>query len=697
MLGRRILATAALACGAMLVLPTLGQEIIMPGPGIPKVRFTKDSLFKFFGTPKLGIPTGKAMAAATHMLNGYIVVPFGEDAELGRGGWYFFDASKLPKSMPTVRILYSTKSLREQNVICFRKDPDGKIYAAIMGIDGVQILDWTDAPRTSKELTYLKLPGERSTDYDGPWWISWQGRYMYCGGVSAGLFIVDTENPAQPVIVKTIPNSQLGNFRASSCIAVGNRLYLGEQDVGFGQSILDIGDPVNPRLLAINTDNLSMMYSQVVNGNLLLVAGRSQAFKIYDISNDSKITLLGRIPEATGMSYVHFQDGIVHAGSNGFAQTANNQGGEGYWKIDIRDPRNPKVLKHIDSHGDADGYSLLANKNYHLDWNVPVGNFIFTTDDMLFGSGVFAHAEEPDTLPAKVNMVMPRPGATNQPVTSRIGLTFTDQITPESIGPNALGIYAAGNTTQLDGYYTVAQGLVQFSPKQSLLPNTTYHIVVKKGGLRDYAGNPIDSAYESVFSTGTTVAAYTSLPAGSITAGATDAAAANPAERVTDGDLSTFWRTSGAAKPLPHDLTLAFDQAHSLGRMTYYPPQGSSLDGTITRWELWVSQDGTNFAKQDGGEWVDDANPKTVVLPSVTARAIRLRALAGRGGFAAAAEIRVERFQGLTGFAARESRATKDSQTSQNAGVEKPFGLRFRVFQKLWNLLGQQIPDQPTR
>lgn len=692
--GRRFGAIATLALGALLATPSWGQEIPMPGKGIPKVRFSKDSLFKFFGSPKLGIPAGRAMAAATHMLNGYVVVPFGENAELGRGGWYFFDASNLPRTMPAVRILYSTQSLREQNVICFRKDPDGRIYAAIMGIDGIQFLDWTDAPRTSKELTYLRLPGERSTDYDGPWWVTWQGRYMYAGGVSAGLFIIDTQNPSQPVIVKTIPNSQLGNFRASSCIAVGNRLYLGEQDIGMGQSILDIGDPVNPKLLAINTDNQSMMYSQVVNGNLILVAGRSQAFKIYDISGD-KLTLVGRIPEATGMSYIHFQDGIVHAGSNGHAVNANNQGGEGYWKIDIRDPRSPKVIKHIDTHLGAEGNPLLANKNYHLDWNVPAGNFVFTTDDMMFGSGVFAHTEEPDDIPAKVNMVVPRPGATGQPLTTRIGLTFTDQITPESIGPDALGLYAEGSATQLDGYYTVAQGLVSFSPKQALLPNTTYHIVVKKGGLRDYAGNAIDTAYESVFSTGSTVAAYASLPAGSITASATDAGTANPADRAADGDLSTFWKTTGAAKPLPQDLTLVFNQAYTLGRITYYPPQGGSLDGAITRWELWVSQDGAAFTKQDGGDWAADANPKTMVLSTVTAKAVRLRALAGQGGFASAAEVRVERFQSVTGLAPR---AESDGKIEMAGMTRNVRASRFRVFrEKLWNLLGQRVPAGPAR
>lgn len=668
---------AAIAWWALLVLPSLGQEIAIPGPGIPKVRFPKDSLFKFFGSPKFGVPTGRPMAAATHMINGYPVTPYGDDGELGAGGWYFFDASKLPKAMPVVKIIHSTKSLREQNVICFRKDLDGKIYAAIMGIDGIQFLDWTDAPRTSKEISYLKMPGELSTDYDGPWWISWQGRYLYAGGVNSGLFIIDAGDPAKPVIVKTVANRDLGGFRAASCIAVGNRLYLGEQDAGKGQSILDIGDPVNPKLLAVNVDANTEMYSQVVNGNLLLVAGRSQAFKVYDISND-KITLLGRVQEAQGMSYIHFQDGIVQAGSNGFARGANNMGGEGYWKIDIHDPKNPKVLKHIDTHGSAGNDPLLANKNYHLDWNVPFGNFIFSSDDMMFGSGVFAHAEEPDTVPAVVNMVNPRPGATGQPLTSRIGLTFTDQITPESIGPNALGIYAEGSSAQLDGYYTVAQGLVGFEPKQPLLANTTYHIVVKKGGFRDYAGNAIDTAWESVFSTGSTVASYTSLAAGSITAAATDAVAANPAERATDGDLTTFWRTAGASKPLPQDLTLALDQVYTLGRLTYYPPQGGGLDGTITQWELWVSPDGTNFSKQDGGDWTGDSNPKTLILPAVKAKAVRLRALAAVGGYAAAAEVRVERFQGITGLAPAASRKARS--------------LRYPGIGQPWNVLGRRLP-----
>lgn len=619
------------------------QGIPMPGPGIAKAKFQTNQLLRFFGDPKLGVEAGKAMTGATEMLNGYVIVPFGDDSEIGGGGWYFFDASKLPASMPAVKVLRSTQQLREQNVICFRRDPDGKVYAATMAKAGIQFHDWTDAPRTAKELDYLILPGVQQVPYEGPWWITWQGRYLYAGGVSAGLYIVDAEDPVHPKVVKIIPNSAIGGFRAASCTAIGNLLYLGEQDVGNGESTLDISDPLNPKLIALHNDSLAASYSHLPIGNMLIVGGRTQGFKVFDLSDDSKITLLGRIPEAGGLAYMRFQDGYAHGGSNGFSVNGNNQGGEGYWKIDMRDPRHPKSAGRIDTHLGAGGVPLLANKNYHLDWAVPVGNFIFTSDDMHFGSGVFAHTEEPDLVGPEVNMVVPRDGKTGQALTSRVGITFSDQIAPESITPENFSLLAAGSETPVDGYYASQQGSAQFSPKSPLLPHTEYRVVVRKAGVKDYAGNPTGGEFVSRFTTGGSPTVYLGIPATSLDGQASSENTGYTAPLAMDGDLATMWHTRfDVAEALPQDLTVTLDKAYTLGRFNYTPRQDGIPNGNITRYELWVSADGLAFTKAAEGIWPDNASVKQIELPGITAKAVRLRALEGHNGFAAAAEIGID-------------------------------------------------------
>jgi Bacterial Ig-like domain len=43
---------------------------------------------------------------------------------------------------------------------------------------------------------------------------------------------------------------------------------------------------------------------------------------------------------------------------------------------------------------------------------------------------------------------------------------------------------------------------VNFQPTSPLQPNTTYEIVVRAGGIRDYSGNTVPETFRSRFSTG---------------------------------------------------------------------------------------------------------------------------------------------------------------------------------------------------
>jgi len=57
----------------------------------------------------------------------------------------------------------------------------------------------------------------------------------------------------------------------------------------------------------------------------------------------------------------------------------------------------------------------------------------------------------------------------------------------------------------LSGKYSHQFAIVNFSPDQPLLPNTTYEIVIPAGGIKDYAGNTTATTFTSYFSTGPTI------------------------------------------------------------------------------------------------------------------------------------------------------------------------------------------------
>ncbi len=55
------------------------------------------------------------------------------------------------------------------------------------------------------------------------------------------------------------------------------------------------------------------------------------------------------------------------------------------------------------------------------------------------------------------------------------------------------------------GSIATQTGIVNFSPESLLLPNTTYEVIVKAGGIKDYAGNGVPAGFRSLVSTGTEI------------------------------------------------------------------------------------------------------------------------------------------------------------------------------------------------
>ena len=131
------------------------------------------------------------------------------------------------------------------------------------------------------------------------------------------------------------------------------------------------------------------------------------------------------------------------------------------------------------------------------------------------------------------------------------------------------------------------------------------------------------------------------LPRAGWTATASDQDAGSPAANVLDGDPGTSWQSKPAA-PLPHSITLDTKAAQPVAGVQVRPPGGKN--GTIGRYRVETSTDGTVFTTAATGTWPDGPAVQTARFPEVTARHVRLTALTeagGRGPWSAAAEIDV--------------------------------------------------------
>ncbi len=344
------------------------------------------------------------------------------------------------------------------------------------GGSGLQFWDLSDvtAPVRLSELELSNLSGG---DYDSTvWWVFWQGgRYAYAAGTTGGLYIVDASDPANPVELKRIPTGDLGGFRVNTCFAIGNLLVLARSDGG-GIATYDISDPLNPVLLDLES-GFQVGYSMMVNGNRIL--GAHDPARFYDISDPTNIIYEGNGPNVAGKGgYGIFKDGSFYYGSS-------------------------SAVVHLDVSGSpitSQGTNAPSGfTNADWDFAIPLGNLLFAGNDHN-GSALLVGSTSPDTLAPEVNMVNPANGASDQALTSRVGITLSDQVLTESIDSSSFIVRPVGGSA-IAGTFSNQTGIVNFWPTSPLSPNTTYEVLIPAGGIKDLAGNGLGTSFSSQFST----------------------------------------------------------------------------------------------------------------------------------------------------------------------------------------------------
>lgn len=111
-----------------------------------------------------------------------------------------------------------------------------------------------------------------------------------------------------------------------------------------------------------------------------------------------------------------------------------------------------------------------------------------------------------------------------------------------------------------------------------------------------------------------------------------------------DGNEGTIWHTNyNNPVELPQSITLDLGKAYTINKFSYLP-RSNGGNGTITKYELQVSKNGTDFTTVSEGDWAKDATLKVVNFDEVSeVTHVRLIAKEGVGGFASAAELNVHK------------------------------------------------------
>src|SRR5690606_25934853 len=105
------------------------------------------------------------------------------------------------------------------------------------------------------------------------------------------------------------------------------------------------------------------------------------------------------------------------------------------------------------------------------------------------------------TTSPHVDTILPRDGATGQARTTRVGISFTDNVELATVDTRSFIVRPVGGQA-LPGVFSVTMSVLNFQPSVPLEPNTTYEVILPEGGVKDYVGNGVAEEFRSTFTTG---------------------------------------------------------------------------------------------------------------------------------------------------------------------------------------------------
>jgi hypothetical protein len=431
-----------------------------------------------------------SLNAGTHLnqpavLNGYLMVAGNED-------FFFYDVSNAtsPKQLSKM----STPNRRvggeaESHTISFGRSGNTFYMVTLSGF-GIDTWDVTNVT-APVHLGQLKIANINYGDYtEAIWGVAWQGQYIYVGATNNGVKVVDAADPANLKLAAEVATSSYGGVSAGPIDAIGNVLVVMTPKESSGIATLDISDPTKPTRLASLTTTTKSYITQFHRHYAVMLG----PIRVWDVLTNPKNIGSGTSPLATFNNeyaeYMTFSDDYLFIG-HARQEIGNSPGCS---KITFQDPKSMKVVNRIWGRMDT---------TYNDDQFVlPMGNLVALTDDQSPYKGwvIAVHQTAPDTTSPVVDTVIPANASTGVPTTSRIGVTFSDNIDLATVNAASFIVRPMGGQA-LAGRYGVRMAVVNFDPDGDLQPGTTYEVVLPKGGIADYVGNTLATDWKSTFTT----------------------------------------------------------------------------------------------------------------------------------------------------------------------------------------------------
>lgn len=460
------------------------------GPGGPKRTFTADQLFRACAYLDGGPGDLHDEHDVAVMFDGYLLLPWAP--EFGRGGMTFYDVSD--PCAPMVVGAAQSDDMRETHTVGFSNQ--GGVWAVTNTLHdsdtgGVAIWDVSDV-RAPSLVSRVDVPGFHYPDGYAAvvFWAFWQGRYLYLAAGDNGLVIVDTADPRAPAIVKQVYVQPF--LRVQGVEVVGNLLFLNQS--GSPRAVLmDISDPLEPRPIpggdfqvrdpmgvALNKYSANFSGGYAFFGRQSTGAG---GVTIYDLNDFTRPVLAADYgtPGAAG-AYVFFQEPFIFAGDS----TAGTL-------LDMTDPAHPVAAGQFHLQGD-------------LDFVTPLGNVaVLSVDENASpnqASAIVPWQTDPDSRPPRVTFSVPADGARDVPITSRVGVTFSEFVDAKSAWrTGAVLLREERSGAVVDAIINAQDTIVNVSPREPLKALTRYRLEVTAGVITDWSDNAVTQPFTMTFET----------------------------------------------------------------------------------------------------------------------------------------------------------------------------------------------------
>jgi hypothetical protein len=362
------------------------------------------------------------------------------------------------------------------------------LYTATISGKGIDLWDISDA-RAPEHVESVHLEGVNYGDFtEAVWGVAWQGTTIYVGGTNTGLHVVDARDPSDVTVVRRIPTSELGGVSAGPVFPVGNVLVVTTPKESGGIATLDISDPKQPFVLDAIRPSKSYIGSFYRHHVYL-----QTPLRVWDVLSDPTTIGAADAPlaklDTPKSEYMSFGDDILFLGLV--------RPNPGALKIDVTDLGEMTELNRV--------WGRMSLEGADDQFTVPIGNLLVMSDDQLVGGRyagtvIAVHAADPDTTAPRVDTIIPRDGALHQPTTTRIGLSFTDNIELATADAYSIVVRPVGGEA-VAGTFSGCATLLNFEPAEPLAPNTEYEVVIPPGRLTDYVGNGLAETFRATFTT----------------------------------------------------------------------------------------------------------------------------------------------------------------------------------------------------